>query len=126
MGREQQPREYDLEEGTLAFAKRAVKFCRALPKSMIDAEIGKQLMRSCSSLGANYIEANESLGKKDFLMRIRICRKEAKESGYWLRLVEPATPNLRDERDSLLQESTELMKIFGSIVSRSAGANSKS
>ena len=125
MGRAHQPREYDLEERTLAFAKRAVKFCRALPKSMIDAEIGKQLMRSCSSVGANYIEANESLSKKDFLMRIRICRKEAKESGYWLRLVEPATPNLRDERDSLILESTELMKIFGSIVSRSAGANSK-
>ena len=81
MVREGQSREYDLEERTLAFAKRALKFCRALPKSMIDAEIGKQLMRSCSSVGANYIEANESLGKKDFLMRIRICRKEAKESG---------------------------------------------
>ena len=125
MGREQQPREYDLEERTLAFAKRAAKFCRALPKSMIDAEIGKQLMRSCSSVGANYIEANESLGKKDFLMRIRICRKEAKESGYWLRLVEPATPNLRDERDSLLQESTELMKIFGSIVAKAEGKQTR-
>ena len=90
---------------------------------MIDAEIGKQLMRSCSSVGANYIEANESLSKKDFLMRIRICRKEAKESGYWLRLVEPATPNLRDERDSLLQESKELMKIFGSIITTSDGRN---
>lgn len=125
MIRERHSREYDLEERTLAFAKRAVKFCRALPKSMIDAEIGKQLMRSCSSVGANYIEANESLGKKDFLMRIRICRKEAKESGYWLRLVEPATPNLRDERDELLQESTELMKIFGSIITKSDERNSK-
>ena len=123
MGREQQPREYDLEERTLAFAKRAVKFCRALPKSMIDAEIGKQLMRSCSSVGANYIEANESLGKKDFLMRIRICRKEAKESGYWLRLVEPASPDLRTEQQWLLQESTELMRIFGSIVTKSDGRN---
>jgi four helix bundle protein len=118
-------RQYDLEERTFAFAKRAVKFCRALPKSMIDAEIGKQLMRSCSSVGANYIEANESLGKKDFLMRIRICRKEAKEASYWLKLLEPVGADLRDEHQALLQESTELTKIFGSIVSRSDGANSK-
>jgi len=119
-------RRYDLEERTLTFARRAVKFCRALPKTVIDSEIGKQLMRSCTSVGANYIEANESLGKKDFLMRIRICRKEAKESGYWLNLLEPVNLDLRVEREALLQESTELMKIFGSIVSRSDRANSKS
>ena len=126
MTQKERQTQYDLEERTLAFAKRAVKFCRALPKSMIDAEIGKQLMRSCSSVGANYIEANESLGKKDFLMRIRICRKEAKESGYWLKLLEPISADLRTERDSLLQESTELMKIFGSIVAKSDGKNPKS
>jgi len=119
-------RQYDLEERTFVFARRAVKFCRALPKTVIDSEIGKQLMRSCTSVGANYIEANESLGKKDFLMRIRICRKEAKESGYWLNLLEPVNLDLRVEREALLQESTELMKIFGSIVSRSDRANSKS
>jgi four helix bundle protein len=118
-------REYDLEERTLVFSKRAVKFCRALPKTTIDAEMGKQLMRSCTSVGANYIEANECLGRKDFLMRIRICRKEAKESGYWLKLLEPVGADLRDEHQALLQESTELTKIFGSIVSRSDGANSK-
>jgi len=117
--------QYDLEERTLAFAKRAIKFCRALPKSIIDAEIGKQLMRSCSSVGANYIEANEALGKKDFLMRIRICRKEAKESGYWLKLLEPASPDLRSEQQWLLQESTELMRIFGSIVAKAEGKQTR-
>jgi four helix bundle protein len=126
MIKNENPKQYDLEDRTFVFAKRAVKFCRALPKTTIDAEIGKQLMRSCTSVGANYIEANESLGKKDFLMRIRICRKEAKESGYWLKLLEPVGADLRDEHQALLQESTELTKIFGSIVSRSDGANSKS
>ena len=119
-------RHYDLEERTLAFSKRAVKFCRALPRTVIDSEMGKQLMRSSTSVGANYIEANECLGKKDFLMRIRICRKEAKESGYWLKLLEPVNANLAGERDALLQESVELMRIFGSIISRSNGGNSKS
>jgi four helix bundle protein len=118
-------RRYDLEERTLAFSKRAIEFCRALPKTVIDTEIGKQLMRSCTSVGANYIEANESLGKKDFLMRIRICRKEAKESGYWLKLAEAVSGQLTEERDSLLQESTELMRIFGSIIAKNDERNSK-
>ena len=70
-------------------------------------------------LGANYIEANEALSKKDFLMRIKICRKEAKESGYWLRLIEVSNSNLRNEQEMLLKESVELTKIFGSILTKS-------
>ena len=118
-------RHYDLEERTLAFSRRVVKFCRALPRTVIDSEMGKQLWRSSTSVGANYIEANESLGKKDFLMRIRICRKEAKESGYWLKLVEPVGPDLRAEQQWLLQESAELTRIFGSIITKSDERNSK-
>ncbi len=68
-------------------------------------------------MGANYIEANEALSKKDFFMRIKICRKEAKESGFWLRLTEPHSTQAQ-ERDFLIQEATELMKIFGAIISR--------
>jgi four helix bundle protein len=112
-------KQYDLEERTLAFAKRTLKFCKALPRTVIDTEIGKQLIRASTSVGANYIEANEALGKKDFLMRIRICRKEAKESGYWLKLIEPVSADLTDEQATLLRESTELMRIFGSIVTKS-------
>ena len=70
-------------------------------------------------MGANYIEANEALSKKDFLMRIKICRKEAKESGYWLKLIEVNKPDLRNEQEVLLKESVELMKIFGSILTKS-------
>jgi four helix bundle protein len=75
-------------------------------------------------VGANYIEANESLGKKDFLMRIKICRKEAKETRYWLRLIDVGE-NLNDKRQVLEQEATELMKIFGSIISKSEIIKSK-
>ena len=70
-------------------------------------------------MGANYIEANEALGKKDFLMRIKICRKEAKESGYWLRLLEVSNIDLQQEQEMLLKESTELTKIFSSILTKS-------
>jgi len=69
-------------------------------------------------VGANYIEANEALGKKDFAMRVKICRKEAKESRYWLRLVEVGGEDAEKRRQSLINEATELTKIFGSIVER--------
>ena len=77
------------------------------------------MTRAATSVGANYIEANEALGKKDFLMRIKICRKEAKESGYWLRLLEGTKTDLREEQETLLKESTELTKIFSSILAKS-------
>ena len=121
----QNSKQYDLEERTLAFARRTVKFCKALPKTVVDTELTRQLVRASASVGANYIEANESLGKKDFLMRIRISRKEAKEAGYWLKLLDPMAANLEDERNSLLQESLELTKIFGSIISKSEGDKSQ-
>ncbi len=75
-------------------------------------------MRSSGSVGANYIEANESLGKKDFLMHIKISRKESKESGYWLKLSIPK-PEQEEEQTELVQEATELMKIFGAILHKS-------
>ena len=77
------------------------------------------MVRAATSVGANYIEANEALSKKDFLMRIKICRKEAKESGYWIRLIEASNPNMKNEQEMLLKESIELMKIFGSILTKS-------
>jgi len=119
MTQNQNSKRYDLEERTLLFAKSALGFCKDLPKTLICEEIAKQLIRAATSVGANYIEANEALGKKDFVMRIRICRKEAKECGYWLKLVEVSDPDLVKEREILLEESIELMKIFGSILAKS-------
>jgi len=82
MNKNQDSKQYDLEERTLKFARCAVNFCKGLPKTVIEGEIAKQLARAATSVGANYIEANEALSRKDFLMRIKICHKEAKERGY--------------------------------------------
>jgi four helix bundle protein len=75
-------KKYDLEERTFGFAKNVIEYVRSLPKGIAYSEIGKQLVRSAGSVGANYIEANECLSKKDFVMRVKICKKEAKESHY--------------------------------------------
>ena len=111
---------YDLEERTFLFAKNVRSFVRKLPKTIANIEDGKQLINASGSVGANYIEANESFSKKDFVFRIKICRKEAKESKYWLRLVfiENST-ELEKEREKLVQEATELTNIFGAIIQKS-------
>ena len=110
---------YDLEERTYQFAKAIVLFCKKIPKTIISIEHCKQLIRSSGSIGANYIEANESLGKKDFIMRIKIARKEAKESVYWLRLIiETHDENYKKEGLLLMTEATELKKILSSMVER--------
>jgi len=111
-------KQYDLEERTLRFAKDVIEFVNILPKTMANIEIMKQIIRSSGSVGANYIEANEALSKKDFTMRVKICRKEAKESRYWLRLIEARGEDAEKRRQSLIGEATELMKIFGSIVEK--------
>jgi four helix bundle protein len=112
-------KEYDLEERTFQFAKAVREYVKKLPKTLSNIEDCKQLVKASGSVGANYIEANESLGKKDFAMRIRISRKESKESRYWLRLVDTEGNNeLNEERGDLIQEATELMKIFGSILQK--------
>ena len=111
---------YDLEERTFKFALDCREFVKLLPKSIPNFEYSKQLIRSSGSQAANYIEANESLGKKDFLMRIKICRKESKESRLWLRLVDISENiDLDSRRKVLVQESFESTKIFGSILEKS-------
>jgi len=108
---------YDLEERTLNFAKLVIEFVNRLPKTLTNIEVSKQLVKSAGSVGANYIEANESLSKKDFLMWIKICRKEAKESRYWLKLVS-CNKEFEEEQINLIQEAAELMKIFGAILEK--------
>lgn len=112
---------YDLEERTFQFAKSVRKWVIRLPVTISNIEDSKQLIRSSGSVGASYIEANESLSDKDFIFRTKICKKEAKESGYWLRLILETNDNFAEEETGkiLLQESTELKKIFSSIISKS-------
>jgi len=113
-------KQYDLEERTFKFARDVRFFVKILPKTIGNIEDGKQAVRASGSVAANYIEANEALSKKDFLMRIKICRKEAKESRLWLRLADTYNnQKLEKERDRLIQEATELMNIFGSIIRKS-------
>jgi four helix bundle protein len=109
---------FDLEERTFNFTKSVIGLINNLPKTLASIEISKQVIRSAGSVGANYIEANESLSKKDFIMRIKICRKEAKESRYWLKLLNCNTKELETEQMKLIQESHELMKIFGAILQK--------
>ena len=111
---------YALEERTFQFAKSLAIFCKKLPKTNSNIEYTKQVIPASGFVGANYIEANEALGKKDFLMRIKISRKEAKESAYWLRLIKET--NLKDfenEVSNLFNEAVELKKILSSILVKS-------
>tara|TARA_R110002072_G_scaffold103525_7_gene227091 strand:- start:543 stop:977 length:435 start_codon:yes stop_codon:yes gene_type:complete len=113
-------KKYDLEDRTLAFAKSVRKFVRELKMDIPNREDGKQLVRSSGSVGANYREANNGLSKKDFIYRIKICRKEAKETCYWLNLIDAhENQGLETTRKELLQEANELMLIFGSILRKS-------
>ena len=113
-------RPYDLEERTFEFARAVRAFVKTLPRTISNAEDVKQVVRASGSVGANYIEANESVSKKDFLLRARIARKEAKESRYFLRLVDTGEDkSVERERMNLIRESTELLKILSSIINKS-------
>lgn len=110
---------YDLEERTAVYAERVRNFCLKLPKNMANVEYIPQLIRSGSPPGANYIEANESIGDKDFKMKIKTCRREAKESAYWLRLViTNGSIEQENERLSLRQEAKEFILIFTAILKK--------
>jgi four helix bundle protein len=108
---------YDLEERTELFARRVRAFVKTLPRSVTNVDDVRQLGRASGSVAANYIEANDSLSRKDFRMRLRIARREAKETRLWLRLVDVGAEQCtRHERDELVQEATELMKIMSAIL----------
>ena len=111
-------RAFDLEHRTMKFALDVRALVQRLTKTLISSDDIKQLLRSSGSVGANYIDANEALSKKDFFMRIKICRKESKESRYWLLLIQQIPENLTAEKDKLIQEATELMKIFNAIIQK--------
>ena len=110
----------DLEDRTFRFAESVRTFVKQLPTSLSNAEDVRQLVRASGSVAANWIEADEALSKKDFLMRVKICRKEAKESRLFLRLVDVGlTKSSTAARDMLAAEARELLLIFSSIISKS-------
>ena len=112
-------RKFDLEDRTSRFAERVRDFCLNLPRNLANNEFIPQLIRSGSSPGANYIEANEGIGGKDFIMKIKTCRREAKEAGYWLKLViTDGSSSAEDERAALKQEAREFVLIFTAILKK--------
>ena len=115
----QKKHNFDLEDRTLEFAKRITRLCKALPKNIINNPLINQIIRSGCSIGANYREANDALSKKDFLHRMKITRKETKETQYWLKVIKEANPEFSTKMVDLLQESLELKKIFSAIIDKS-------
>ena len=110
----------DLEDRTFQSAESVRAFVKQLPRTVSNTEDVRQLVRASGSVAANWIEADEALSKKDFLMRVKICRKEAKESRLFLRLVEAGlTKTTLAARDELAAEARELTLIFSSIISKS-------
>jgi len=106
----------DLEQRTFLFAQRVRCFVKELPRTVSNYEDGRQVIRSSGSVAANYVEANEALSKRDFLLRIKICRKEAKESRLWLGLLDCSGHD--QARTELLREARELTLIFSAIVNK--------
>ena len=110
---------YDLEDRTLNFAIKARRFVKKLPRTISNIEDGKQVIKSSGSIGANYIEANEALSKKYFSHRIKISRKESKETTYWLRII-IANNDIEfiNEGKILSEEAIEYKKIFSAILNK--------
>lgn len=108
----------ELEERMTEFARRVIRLCRALPKDTINNRLIDQIVRSAGSVGANYREANECLGKKDFAHRLRISRKECKETEHWLQLIQEANPGVEKRMGGLSAECNELRNILSSIIAK--------
>lgn len=113
--------EYPLEERTYVFGKNILLLCQKIPNSSTNYPLVNQLVRSGTSVGANYSEANGASSRKDFKNKIHICKKESQETRYWLRMLSDLNPALSLDIDPLSQESKELSMIFGKIVSTMNG-----
>jgi len=112
----QDSHKYDLEERTLDFAKQIIRLCKNLPSNTVNFKLIDQIIRSAGSIGANYREANDNLGKKDFINRLRISRKEAKETSFWLELIIEANPDFEQQIKPLVDECSQIRNILSAIV----------
>ncbi len=119
MIQDQSKKKYDLEERTSLFGEMIVDLAKSVIKSSVTTSIISQLVRSGTSVGANYCEADCAESKKDFEHKIGICKKEAKECRYWLRMIARAEPNIKSKAQDLWREANELQLIFITIVKNS-------
>ncbi len=110
---------YDLEERTAKFGEDIIEFAKKIPKNIITIPLIDQLIRAGTSVGGNYCEADCAESRKDFEHKLGICKKEAKESKHWLRMIAKAVPELKDEAKKLWKESNELQRIFIAIIKKS-------
>ncbi len=113
------PMRFDLEKRTTEFAKRVIRMCKVVPKDAINYRLVSQVVSSAGSIGANYREANDALSKKDFVLRMKISRKEAKECIHWLELVSEANESLSKRMQSLIQEANEIKNVLSAIITKS-------
>lgn len=111
--------QYDLIERTAVLGEDIIEFASNLPKNEINRPLISQIVRSGTSTGANYMEADAAVSKKDFENKVGIARKEAKETMHWLRMIAKANPNKKDECRKLYKEAQELVWIFSSIINNS-------
>ena len=109
---------FDLERRTTDFAKEVIKLCLNVPRNPINDRFTGQLAGCSGSIGANYREANDALGKKDFLVKIKTSRREAKETIHWLELLHTANPSFKDRVELLINEAIEFKNIFSAIINK--------
>lgn len=107
---------FNLEERTSKFSENLIKFCKKIPRSPINDPLLNQLIRSGTSIGANYCEADDAESRQDFKHKIGICKKEARETKYWLKMIALNLPELKDQAFILEQEAKELNLIFNAII----------
>ncbi len=108
---------YDLEDRTCQFGEKIIDLCKSIKQDLISRPIISQLVRSGTSVGANYLEANGASSKKDFRHKIYICKKEIQETKHWLIMIERYRPELKNKVELLRKETQELILIFGKIAS---------
>lgn len=111
--------EYDLEDRTAGFGENVIAFAKRVPVYEVTKPLIGQLVRAATSVGANYVEADDADSKKDFKFKIGLCRREAREAKHWIRMIVSAEPRLRDDARPLWQEAQELNLIFSAIKRRS-------
>jgi len=108
---------YDLEERTAKFGEEIIEFCKGIKMNPINKPIISQLIRSATSIGANYCEANGASSKQDFKNKIHLCKKEANETKFWLRMIVKSNPEVKEKAKELWRETQELTLIFSKIIS---------
>lgn len=109
-------KKFDLEERTAKFGENVINFCKKIPKSEINSPLINQLVRAGTSIGANYCEADDAESRLDFKHKVGICKKESRETKYWLRMIATSIPELKNEAKILWQEAKELNLIFNAII----------